>query len=98
MGSILQACKQVLTFRRIAQLGRRRLKASEFVKPLAHYEPVYADEEEAYKVGFLRVRLLSTRMPNCARGNEWNHSSNISQTMCYSEAILFDAQSTTCDR
>ncbi|TPP62124.1 IQ and AAA domain-containing protein 1 [Fasciola gigantica] len=56
-GNIAQACRQVLTERRVAQLTRRRLVASEFVSPLAQMEPVYADEEEAYKIWYRKTPL-----------------------------------------
>lgn len=57
-GHIAQACRQVLTERRLAQLSRRRLVASEFVSPLAQIEPVYAEEEEAYKVSNSLILFL----------------------------------------
>ncbi|KAA0190040.1 IQ and AAA domain-containing protein 1, partial [Fasciolopsis buskii] len=56
-GHIAQACRQVLTERRLAQLSRRRLVASEFVSPLAQIEPVYAEEEEAYKIWYRKTPL-----------------------------------------
>ncbi|KAF6780511.1 hypothetical protein AHF37_00021 [Paragonimus kellicotti] len=56
-GHIASACKQVLSDRRIAQLSRKRLVASEFVGPLASLDPVYAEEEEAYKAWYRKTPL-----------------------------------------
>lgn len=50
IGQIARACEEVLTRRRTAQLMRRRLIASEFIPPLAQMDPVYIEEEEAFKV------------------------------------------------
>ncbi|OON23869.1 hypothetical protein X801_00206 [Opisthorchis viverrini] len=56
-GQIDFTCKQVLTDRRVAQLSRKRLVASEFIPPLATLDPVYAEEEEAYKVWYRKTPL-----------------------------------------
>ncbi|CAL8093243.1 unnamed protein product [Calicophoron daubneyi] len=56
-GHIAQACRQVLTDRRRAQLSRKKLSASEFVAPLAQIEPVYAEEEEAFKTWYRKTPL-----------------------------------------
>ncbi|CAH8556235.1 unnamed protein product [Schistosoma rodhaini] len=56
-GQIAQACSQVITERRIAQLSRRCLKAEEFITPLSQVDPVFADEEEAYKVWYRKTPL-----------------------------------------
>nr|CAH8821029.1 unnamed protein product [Trichobilharzia regenti] len=56
-GQIAQACSQVVTERRIAQLARKCLKASEFIGALAQMEPVFADEEEAYKTWYRKTPL-----------------------------------------
>ncbi|VDP60134.1 unnamed protein product [Schistosoma mattheei] len=56
-GQIAQACSQVITERRIAQLSRRCLKAEEFITPLAQVDPVFADEEEAYKTWYRKTPL-----------------------------------------
>ena len=47
---ILTACTQVLTERRVAGLAKRPLVASEFIPPLARIDPIYKEEEEAFKV------------------------------------------------
>ena len=41
---------QVLTDRRVAQLTKKPLQAVEFVAPLSREDPIYAEEEEAFKV------------------------------------------------
>ncbi|KAJ8279351.1 hypothetical protein COCON_G00064170 [Conger conger] len=46
---MVQVVQSVLTDRRIQQLSKRPLTASEFVKPLAKTDPVFQDEEEAFK-------------------------------------------------
>ncbi|KAG5850704.1 dynein regulatory complex protein 11 [Anguilla rostrata] len=48
-GHMVQVVQSVLTDRRIQQLSKRPLMASEFVKPLAKTDPVFQDEEEAFK-------------------------------------------------
>lgn len=49
-GHIVQAIQSVLTERRLLQLSKRPLVASEFLGHLAKLEPVYREEEEALKV------------------------------------------------
>uniref|UniRef100_A0A3P8XA35 ATPase AAA-type core domain-containing protein n=1 Tax=Esox lucius TaxID=8010 RepID=A0A3P8XA35_ESOLU len=49
-GHILQAVRLVLTQRRLAQQTTRPLTAAEFIPPLARQDPVYKEEEEAFKV------------------------------------------------
>ncbi|KAJ8375465.1 hypothetical protein SKAU_G00060450 [Synaphobranchus kaupii] len=48
-GHMVQVVQTVLTDRRIQQLAKRPLTASEFVTPLAKSDPVFQDEEEALK-------------------------------------------------
>lgn len=49
-GHIFQAIQSVLTERRLLQLSRRPLVASEFLGHLAKVDPVYREEEESLKV------------------------------------------------
>jgi hypothetical protein len=49
-GHILQAIQSVVTERRLLQLSKRPLVASEFVGHLAKLDPVYREEEESLKV------------------------------------------------
>ena len=50
-GHMVSVCQQVLTERRVNQLSKKPLQAIEFVAPLARIDPVYKEEEEAFKVG-----------------------------------------------
>ena len=49
-GHMETACTQVLTDRRISQLNKKPLQAVEFIAPLARMDPIYKEEEEAFKV------------------------------------------------
>ena len=49
-GQMNTACTRVLTERRINQLSKKPLQSVEFVTPLARLDPVYKEEEEAFKV------------------------------------------------
>lgn len=60
MGHMLQACEQVLTERRISQLSKKPLLSTEFIGPLSRIDPVYTEEEEAFKVSWLRPVGLSS--------------------------------------
>lgn len=51
--NILQSIQSVLTERRLLQLVKRPLTASEFVGHLARLDPVYREEEESLKVKLL---------------------------------------------
>lgn len=50
MGMMDRACKEVLTERRLALLDKVPLVASELIAPLSRMDPVFLEEEEAYKV------------------------------------------------
>ncbi|XP_034145759.1 dynein regulatory complex protein 11 isoform X1 [Esox lucius] len=56
-GHILQAVRLVLTQRRLAQQTTRPLTAAEFIPPLARQDPVYKEEEEAFKTWYTRTPL-----------------------------------------
>ncbi|VDD74968.1 unnamed protein product [Mesocestoides corti] len=60
MGMMAKACQEVLTERRIAQLDKEPLVASELIAPLSRIDPVFGEEEKAYKV----IILSETAMPN----------------------------------
>lgn len=49
-GHMTTACESVLTERRVNQLQKKPLQSLEFVAPLARIEPIYKEEEEAFKV------------------------------------------------
>jgi hypothetical protein len=48
-GPILSAVKEVMTERRISQQAQKPLQAYEFLPALAHSDPIYKEEEEAYQ-------------------------------------------------
>ncbi|XP_031414007.1 dynein regulatory complex protein 11 [Clupea harengus] len=56
-GHILRAVRTVLTTRRLGQMGRRPLSAVEFIPVLARQDPVYKEEEEAFKAWYSRTPL-----------------------------------------
>lgn len=60
-GHILQAVRQVLTPRRLAQQTTRPLTAEEFIPPLARQDPVYKEEEEAFKMWYGKTPLGKKR-------------------------------------
>ncbi|KAK3575190.1 hypothetical protein QTP86_020914 [Hemibagrus guttatus] len=49
-GHILQAVHSVLTSQRLARQTKKPLTALEFIPPLARQDPIYKEEEEAFKV------------------------------------------------
>jgi hypothetical protein len=49
-GHMLTAITQVLTERRIQTLSKKPLQSVEFIAPLARIDPIYKEEEEAFKV------------------------------------------------
>ncbi|XP_014643105.1 PREDICTED: IQ and AAA domain-containing protein 1-like [Ceratotherium simum simum] len=61
-GHILQAIRSVLTERRLLQLSKRPLVASEFLGHLAKLEPVYREEEESLKEWYFKTPLGKKRM------------------------------------
>ncbi|XP_013360027.1 PREDICTED: IQ and AAA domain-containing protein 1-like [Chinchilla lanigera] len=56
-GHILQASQAVLNDRRLLQLSRRPLGASEFLGQLAKLDPVYCEEEESLKDWYFKTPL-----------------------------------------
>ncbi|XP_054582235.1 IQ and AAA domain-containing protein 1-like isoform X2 [Eptesicus fuscus] len=56
-GHIFQAIRSVLTERRLLQLSRRPLVASEFLGHLAKLEPVHREEEESLKDWYFKTPL-----------------------------------------
>ncbi|XP_029810627.1 IQ and AAA domain-containing protein 1-like [Suricata suricatta] len=61
-GHIHQAIQSVLTERRVLQLPKRPLVASEFLGHLAKLEPVYREEEEALKDWYYKTPLGRRRI------------------------------------
>ncbi|XP_066093644.1 IQ and AAA domain-containing protein 1-like [Saccopteryx bilineata] len=60
-GHILQAIRSVLTQRRMLQLSKRPLVASEFLSHLAKLEPVYREESESLKDWYFNTPLGKKR-------------------------------------
>ncbi|XP_057360971.1 IQ and AAA domain-containing protein 1-like [Manis pentadactyla] len=61
-GHILQAIQSVLTERRLLELHKRPLVASEFLGHLAKLEPVHREEEESLKDWYSKTPLGKKRM------------------------------------
>ncbi|XP_031236038.1 IQ and AAA domain-containing protein 1-like isoform X2 [Mastomys coucha] len=61
-GHILQSVQSVLTERRLLQLTKKPLVASEFVGHLARLNPVYREEEESLKEWFYKTPLGKKNM------------------------------------
>ncbi|XP_044043451.1 dynein regulatory complex protein 11 isoform X2 [Siniperca chuatsi] len=68
-GHILQAVRSVLRPRRLKKLRLQPLTAAEFIQSLSRMEPVYREEEEAFKVWF-RKTPLGRRKARAAKTNE----------------------------
>ncbi|OAF66774.1 IQ and AAA domain-containing protein 1 [Intoshia linei] len=60
-GQIENVIKTVLTERRKAKLIKRPLKSLEFINNLAKHEPVFKEEEEAFKVWYSKTPLGKKR-------------------------------------
>ncbi|XP_062854166.1 dynein regulatory complex protein 11 [Trichomycterus rosablanca] len=59
---ILKAVQSVLTSHRLSQQVKRPLTAVEFIPPLARQDPVYKEEEEAFKAWYSRTPLGKRRI------------------------------------
>ncbi|KAI1899773.1 hypothetical protein AGOR_G00065200 [Albula goreensis] len=73
-GHILKAVQAVLSQRRLDQLARRPLSAQEFIPPLARQDPVYKEEEEAFKAWYSRTPLGKKRARAARAGEEEGES------------------------
>ncbi len=58
-GHMVTAVQQVLTDRRIQTLAKKPLQSVEFVAPLARIDPIYKEEEEAFKVNIILFYCLN---------------------------------------
>lgn len=56
-GHMVRVIQSVVTKRRISQQANKPLTAAEFVAPLAKIDPIFQEEEEAFKVQPHRVFL-----------------------------------------
>ncbi|XP_013416976.1 IQ and AAA domain-containing protein 1 isoform X1 [Lingula anatina] len=68
-GHMVTACQQVLTDRRISQLQKKPLQAVEFIAPLARIDPIYKEEEEAFKTWYAKTPLGKKRA-KAAQGDD----------------------------
>lgn len=61
-GHMVQVIQSVVTKHRISQQDTKPLTAAEFVAPLAKIDPIFQEEEEAFKVRrpFIGHRLLTS--------------------------------------
>uniref|UniRef100_A0A672LY53 IQ and AAA domain-containing protein 1-like n=1 Tax=Sinocyclocheilus grahami TaxID=75366 RepID=A0A672LY53_SINGR len=71
-GHILQAIQTVLNSHRLNQQTKRPLTAVEFIPPLARQDPVYKEEEEAFRAWYSRTPLGKKRA-RAAKANEEDH-------------------------
>lgn len=60
-GHVVEAVKYILTERRISQLAKKPLTAVEFISPLARIDPIYKEEEEAFKSWYGKTPLGKKR-------------------------------------
>ncbi|XP_071343991.1 dynein regulatory complex protein 11 [Trachinotus anak] len=68
-GHMVQVIQSVVTKRRILQQANRPLTAAEFVAPLAKFDPVFQEEEEALKNWYAKTPLGKKRI-KAATGKE----------------------------
>ncbi|XP_056234161.1 dynein regulatory complex protein 11 isoform X2 [Seriola aureovittata] len=68
-GHMVQVVQSVVTKRRILQQANRPLTAAEFVAPLAKFDPVFQEEEEALKNWYAKTPLGKKRI-KAATGKE----------------------------
>ncbi|XP_077079719.1 dynein regulatory complex protein 11-like isoform X3 [Siphateles boraxobius] len=71
---MVQVVRSILTERRIQQLPKRPLTASEFVPPLAKIDPVFQEEEESLKNWYAKTPLGKKRI-KAALGKEGDEES-----------------------
>ncbi len=69
-GHILGSVKEVLTERRISQQQVKSLQASEFIPGLARNDPIYVEEEEAFKKWWSKTPLGAKRAKAAAEEEE----------------------------
>ncbi|VUZ48711.1 unnamed protein product, partial [Hymenolepis diminuta] len=60
-GMIDRSCKEVLTERRLDLMDKIPLRGSELISPLARIDPVFVEEEEAYKKWYRKTPLGKKR-------------------------------------
>ncbi|XP_053569472.1 dynein regulatory complex protein 11 [Bombina bombina] len=67
---MVQAVEAVLNERRTRELARRRLVAAEFINSLSRQEPVYKEEEEAFKAWYAKTPLGKKRSKAMSGGED----------------------------
>ncbi|XP_063286074.1 dynein regulatory complex protein 11 isoform X1 [Pelobates fuscus] len=67
---LVQAVESVLNDRRIEQVSKKPLVASEFLGLLSRQDPVYKEEEEAFKAWYAKTPLGKKRIKAMAGGEE----------------------------
>ncbi|KAM9380639.1 dynein regulatory complex protein 11 [Phaethornis superciliosus] len=72
-GRILQAVQEVLSELRLLQMTRKPLTTDEFVTSLGKQEPVYLEEEEAFKAWYAKTPLGRARLKALAGGLTAEH-------------------------
>ncbi|XP_039272100.1 dynein regulatory complex protein 11-like isoform X2 [Styela clava] len=73
-GHVVEAVKYILTERRISQLSKKPLAAVEFVSPLARIDPIYKEEEEAFKNWYMKTPLGKKRLEAAKNPDEEEES------------------------
>ncbi|XP_075925316.1 dynein regulatory complex protein 11-like isoform X2 [Petromyzon marinus] len=68
-GQMVQAAQAVLSERRVQQLAKRPLTAGEFIGSLSRIDPVFLEEEEAFKSWYAKTPLGKKRA-KLAKGDE----------------------------
>ncbi|KAL7065338.1 hypothetical protein AAHC03_04689 [Spirometra sp. Aus1] len=61
MGMMAKACQEVLTERRLALLEHKPLTTGEFILPLSRIDPVFQEEEDAYKSWYRKTPMGKKR-------------------------------------
>ncbi|KAM4626953.1 dynein regulatory complex protein 11 [Discoglossus pictus] len=67
---MVQAVEAILNERRVKQLQQKPLVATEFLASLSRQEPVYKEEEEAFKAWYAKTPLGKKRSKAMASGEE----------------------------
>ncbi|XP_076009463.1 dynein regulatory complex protein 11 [Genypterus blacodes] len=68
-GHMVKVIQSILNKRRILQQTQRPLTAAEFVAPLARFNPIFQEEEEAFKLWYAKTPLGKKRV-KAATGKE----------------------------
>ncbi|VDN99468.1 unnamed protein product [Rodentolepis nana] len=69
-GMMDRSCKEILTDRRLSLMEKIPLKGSELISPLARNDPVFVDEEGAYKKWYCKTPLGKKKAKMVKEENE----------------------------